>query len=380
MADAFERILGQPQVRAFLRAVVAQGGIGQAYLFTGPAGSNKTLAAYALAQAVICEQRGCGTCDACRRVMRRSHPDVRYYAPEGAGGYLVDQIREIVSDVSMAPIQAASKVYIIDRADLLGVQAANAFLKTLEEPPANVHMILLGRTREGVLPTIVSRCQVVPFRHIPVGEACGIVSQNTGVPRQRAAVAIQACGGSLTRAMEFARSSERFEFRGRVVQVLESLRLADDLDVLEYASELIERAKAPLDLVRSRQEQEMAESADFMAKSALRQIELRHKRTLSAKTAESLNQVTAIIRSWLRDVLMICTGAAHLVINEDVMSGLQDAAAATDAASLTRALRIVEETDAAIAYNVSPETCIDVLLLQTREALYGTHSARNAAI
>ena len=77
---------------------------------------------------------------------------------------------------------------------------------------------------------------------------------------------------------------------------------------------------------------------------------------------------------------MICTGAAHLVINEDVMSGLQDAAAATDAASLTRALHIVEETDAAIAYNVSPETCIDVLLLQTREALYGTHSARNAAI
>ena len=128
MADAFERILGQPQVRAFLRAVVAQGGIGQAYLFTGPAGSNKTLAAYALAQAVICEQRGCGACDACRRVMRRSHPDVRYYAPEGAVGYLVDQIREIVSDVSMAPIQAASKVYIIDRADLLGVQAANAFL------------------------------------------------------------------------------------------------------------------------------------------------------------------------------------------------------------------------------------------------------------
>lgn len=380
MADAFERILGQPQVRAFLRAVVAQGSIGQAYLFTGPAGSNKTLAAYALAQAVICEERGCGTCDACKRVMRRSHPDVRYYAPEGAGGYLVDQIREIVSDVGMAPIQAKSKVYIIDRADLLGVQAANAFLKTLEEPPVNVHMILLGRTRESVLPTIVSRCQVVPFRHIPAGEACGIVSQNTGVSRQRAAVAIQACGGSLTRAMGFAKSAERFEFRGRVVQVLESLRLADDLDVLEYAGELIERAKAPLDLVRSRQEQELAESADFMAKSALRQIELRHKRALSAKTAESLNQVTAIVRSWLRDVLMICTGAAQLVINDDVMGGLQDAAAATDAASLTRALRIVDETDAAIAYNVSPETCIDVLLLQTREALYGTHSARNAAI
>ena len=63
---------------------------------------------------------------------------MRFYAPEGAGGYLVEQIREIVSDVSYAPIQAKSKVYILDRVDMLGTAAANAFLKTLEEPPANV--------------------------------------------------------------------------------------------------------------------------------------------------------------------------------------------------------------------------------------------------
>lgn len=380
MADSFERILGQPQVRRFLRAIVEGGRIGHAYLFTGPAGSNKTLAAYALAQAVICENGGCGECDACNRVMRRSHPDVRYFAPEGSATYLVSQIREVVADVDMAPIQAKTKVYIIDRADLLGVQAANAFLKTLEEPPEGVVIILLGRTRESVLPTIVSRCQVVPFRHIPVGEACGIVSQNTGVSRQRAAIAIQACGGSITRAMEFAKSAERFEFRARVIEALESLRLADDLDILEYASDLIERAKAPLDLVRSEQERELASSADLLAKSALRQIEQRHKRALSAKTTESLSQITAIVRSWLRDVLMICGATSHLVINEDVRSGLEDAAAATTAPRLANALRVVDETDMAIAYNVSPETCIDVLFLQIREALYGTHSTGNVAV
>ena len=312
--------------------------------------------------------------------MRRSHPDVRYFAPEGSATYLVSQIREVVADVDMAPIQGSRKVYIIDRADLLGVQAANAFLKTLEEPPAGVVLILLGRTRESVLPTIVSRCQVVPFRHIPVAEACGIVSQNTGVSRQRAAVAIQACGGSITRAMEFAKSAERFGFRARVIEVLESLRLADDLDVLGYASELLERAKAPLDLVRTQQEEELAASADLLAKSALRQIEQRHKRALSAKTTESLSQITAIVRSWLRDVLMICSGTPQLVINDDVRPGLEDAAAATTAPRLANALRTVDETDAAIAYNVSPETCVDVLLLQTREALYGTHSTSNVAI
>ena len=101
MADAFENIFGQPRVRDFLRASVRGGHVSQAYLFCGPAGSNKTAAAYALAQAYLCPKgakgpRGglCGACDACSRIARRKHPDVRYYAPEGAGGYLVEQIRE----------------------------------------------------------------------------------------------------------------------------------------------------------------------------------------------------------------------------------------------------------------------------------------------
>ena len=97
--DPFDRVLGQPRVRAFLRSVVASGRIGQAYLFSGPSGSNKTAAAYALAQAIVCEQGGCGECDDCRRALRRTHPDIRFYAPEGAQAYLIDQIREIVADV-----------------------------------------------------------------------------------------------------------------------------------------------------------------------------------------------------------------------------------------------------------------------------------------
>ena len=166
MADVFDGVLGQPRVREFFRATIASGRVSHAYLLTGPAGSNKTSAAYAFAQAILCEKNGCGECDDCARVLRRRHPDAHYYAPEGAQGYLVEQVREIVSDVSLAPIRAKSKVYILDRVDLLGTQAANAFLKTLEEPVPGVVFILLGRTREGVLPTIVSRCQVVSFRHI----------------------------------------------------------------------------------------------------------------------------------------------------------------------------------------------------------------------
>lgn len=205
MADAFENILGQPKVREFLRASVVSERVTQAYLFVGPAGSNKTQAAYALAQALLCPKgprgpRGgsCGACDRCGRILRRKHPDVRYFAPAGANGYLVEQVREIVADTALSPIQADKKIYILDRVDQLSASAANAFLKTLEEPADDVVMILLGRTRESVLPTIVSRCQVVPFRHIPASEAAGIVAQNTGADPAQARQAIEACGGSIT--------------------------------------------------------------------------------------------------------------------------------------------------------------------------------------
>ncbi|MED9873696.1 MAG: DNA polymerase III subunit delta' [Eggerthellaceae bacterium] len=372
MADVFDGIFGQPRVREFFRASIASGRVSHAYLFTGPAGSNKTAAAYAFAQALLCKNKGCRTCDDCKRIERRKHPDVHFYAPEGAQGYLIEQIREIISSVSLAPIRAQGKVYILDRVDLLGVKAANAFLKTLEEPVPGVTFILLGRTREGVLPTIVSRCQVVPFRHIPALEAAGILSQKTGVTPQQARIAIEACNGSITRAIAFAKSAERSEFRARIMEVLANLPLADARDVLEYAAELIERAKAPLDNVRTQQSEELAESADFLTKAALKQVELRHKRTLTMATKESLNQMTSIIRSWLRDVLMIASGTPELVINVDQRQALEIAAQKVTPAGIMSALREAYKTDEALSYNVSPETCLDALLFSIREVLHGS--------
>lgn len=372
MADVFDGVFGQPRVREFLRATIASGRVSHAYLLTGPAGSNKTSAAYAFAQAILCKDHGCGTCDDCVRAQRRKHPDIRYYAPEGAQGYLVEQVREIVSDVPLAPIRAKQKVYILDRVDLLGVQAANAFLKTLEEPVDGVTFILLGRTREAVLPTIVSRCQVVPFRHIPAREAAGILSQRVGVSEQQARIAIEACDGSITQAIAFAKSTERAEFRQRVLEVLGCLHLADARDVLEYAAELIERAKAPLDNVRTQQSEELAESADFLTKQAQRQIELRHKRALTQATRASLSQLTAIVRSWLRDVMMVASGTPELVVNVDALDSINQAAAQVQADGLVRALREAYRTDEALSYNVSPETCLDTLLFSIREVLHGS--------
>jgi len=376
MADVFDHIYGQPRVRDFLRMSIASGRVTHAYLFTGPAGSNKTQAAYALAAALMCANKGCASCEVCDKVKRRKHPDVRYFAPEGAGGYLIEQVRDIVADTSLAPIQAEKKVYILDRVDLLGVSAANAFLKTLEEPPDDVVLILLGRTRESVLPTIVSRCSVVPFRHIPATEAAAILSQRTGASPELAKVAIEACGGSITRSAEFLRSNERLAFRARVLEVLGRLGASDMWDVLSAASELVVLAKAPLDTVRANHEAELAENADFLEKSAIRQIEQKNKRELTARSMEYVRQILAITSSYLRDVLAVCAQTPELVINYDARESIADTAARTDEARVARALACVRTCDEAISYNVSPETCLDALLFEIGEALYGTHSPR----
>lgn len=380
MSDVFEGIFGQPQVREFLRATIAGSTYSHAYLFTGPAGSNKTAAAYAFAQAILCDNKGCMNCETCTRVSRRRHPDVHYFAPEGAGGYLVNQIREITSDAVLAPIKASRKVYIIDRVDLLGVQAANAFLKTLEEPVSSVVFILLGRTRESVLPTIVSRCQVVPFRHIPSHEAAGILSQNTGASSDLARIAIEASGGSITKAAQFLKSTERMALRARIMEVMFSLEFADDWDVLTYAQDLVVKAKAPLDAVRATQEADLSETAEYVSKTVLRQIEARNKRALGAQSMEALHQSMSIMSSWLRDVLSACAGAPDLIINTDFKDDLVSVSHKTDEARVAVALDVCRKCDRAIAYNVSPETCLDVLLLQIREVLYGSHSANKAAI
>ena len=376
MADVFDKVVGQPQVREFLRTSVKTGRVSQSYLFCGPTGSGKTQAAFALAKALLCPNSGDDTCEVCSRIGRRKHPDVHFYQPESANGqYLVEQIRDVVSDVMLAPIQADKKIYILDRIDRMTDSAANAFLKTLEEPPEDAVIILLAASREGVLPTIVSRCQVVPFRTVPASEAAKIVVQNTGASFEMARMAIEACGGSMERAVRFLQSNERLEFRRTVLQLVGGLRNAESWDIVCAARDLTVQIKAPLDTVRAQQEAEIAENADFLAKSAIRQIEARNKRALTAETRESLRQLTSIVESFLRDVLVTSSGAPELVINTDVRALVDDAAEHTDAARLSRAFDAVSRCSNALDYNVSSETCIDALFFEIREALYGSHSA-----
>ena len=109
----------QPRVRSYLMRSIESGSTAQSFLFLGAPGVGKLDAAWAMAQAIVCEQGGCGACDDCIRAAHHTHPDIHYYAPESATGYLIAQTRALIDDVALAPIRSKSKVYILDHAEKL---------------------------------------------------------------------------------------------------------------------------------------------------------------------------------------------------------------------------------------------------------------------
>ena len=350
----------QPRVRDFLARAVVEGRLSHAYLFVGAPGSGKHEAAEALAKCIVCPNGGDGSCDECRRVAHKTHPDVHWYAPASAVGYLADQVREVIADAQLAPMRAPSKVYVLERAELLRATAANALLKTLEEPPAGVTFILL--------PTIVSRCQVVPFSSVPPEVALARVQREAVATPQEAVIALSVAG-SASHAVEFLRSPGRRQVRRLVVSTLDQLARDDSWDVLQAARQIVEEAKLPLADVAAAQKEALDESSDFLTAAALKQLEDANKRELSARERSGMMEVLAATESVLRDVLVRCEDVSRKIVNEDAAAAIERIAAATGVGGVTRALAACSAAAEDLAHNVSPQLALEAMLLSIKEAL-----------
>ena len=362
------RLETQPRVREFLARAVASGRASHAYLFVGAPGSGKLDAAWALAQALLCENGGCGACDACVRVARHTHPDVHHLAPESATGYLIAQIRDLLDDVALAPIRAQRKVYIIERAEQLRANSANALLKTLEEPPAGVTFILLGTAQDTILPTIVSRCQCVPFRTISPVVAAHDVERATGLPLARCRMAV-AVAGSPARAEAFLKSADRQEARRVMLRALDALPRADEADILAAAKELLAAVRAPLAEVKSTQQAVLDQNADYLSRGALKQLEDRHKRELNARERSGIMEVLAAARSLLRDVLATQELTGADVVNEDAADIVDRLSRVASLTGTLRALDAVTAAEHAVNRNITPQLTFEVMLFDIRKAL-----------
>lgn len=218
---AWQGIEGHDDVVAKFRAMLAGGRLASTFLFVGPSGVGKRMFAQRLAQTLLCPKRKpvemdpCGVCDACAQVLAGTHPDLlRVVKPADRSAIPVELIigpkekrmqEGLCHDISLKPFMGGRRVAIIEDADDLNEEGANALLKTLEEPPPRSVMILVGTSPDRQLPTIRSRAQLIRFKPLDAALIARLLTEQDLVsdPAEAARIAAQ-CGGSLTQAIEMA--------------------------------------------------------------------------------------------------------------------------------------------------------------------------------
>ena len=208
----FNDIEGHEGPLQILKRALAHGTLAHAYLFSGESGIGKKMTALGLAAAVNCgavdPDGGCGNCPSCRKVASGGHPDVHFLAAEG-NEIKIDQVREAQHDLALRPFEGNKKVLIVDGAEGLNPASANAFLKTLEEPPGDALIILITAMPQSLLPTIRSRCQEIVFHVLPRHILAAALMRKRGLPEEDAWFLAALAQGSLGRGIEMDVDAEK---------------------------------------------------------------------------------------------------------------------------------------------------------------------------
>ncbi|MGC8834714.1 MAG: ATP-binding protein [Armatimonadota bacterium] len=357
--------MGQEEAVRVLRGALASGHVSHAYLFYGPPGTGKSLTADIFARAVNCELSGddsCDRCSSCLRSMHGNHPDVHVLTPGSEKGENVgiQQMREMRSDVYLRPRFGRRKVYIVPEADRLSPPACHTVLKTLEEPPPYVTIILIAPDLAEILPTVISRCQLIRFTPEPLTVVQEALMKR-GIPEETAVLAAAYCEGRVGAAIRFASDSVFLSRRAKVLDILLSansapraaaLKLAEDIQKL--ASQKGKPSAEPAEPTSLSSEQEAAsdrESAYAGPETALGKADLQG--------------VVDIALSWYRDLLVVRElGAGGPLRNRDRLKELQQVAAELPTAKIQDLLEFLTQARYYLERNANPRLVIEQLMLK----------------
>lgn len=362
-----EDVVGHEEILLHMRQAIKLKKVSHAYLLAGEAGSGKKLLANIFSKMLLCdlnkeddvkiegnnegildlfdtlsvkevlplEENGvqntlnlpCNTCPSCRQFNSGNHPDVFFVKPSKKNGYGVDDIREQINQtMHVKPYQSRYKIYIIDQGDSMTVQAQNALLKTLEEPPSYGLFFLLAENVNQFLQTILSRCVVIPLKPVPTNKVEQYIREKLKLPDYQAKVISSFARGNIGKAVMLS-SSEAFSLiREDVIRLMDVFIKGNDYDIMEAASVL-------------------------------------------EKYKEQIDEVLEILTSWVRDLLIVKKiQDEQYVIHQDQYKILLKQAQNLSYNRMSCLMNNIEKVHQQLKVNVNFQLAIEMMLLNASEA------------
>lgn len=237
----FKDIVGQESIISHMKNAIKLNKISHAYIINGEKGMGKKTIAKIFSMTLQCEKGGdepCMQCHSCKQAISNNHPDIRWITHEKPSTIAIDEVREqINNDILIKPYSSKYKVYIVDEAEKLTVQAQNALLKTIEEPPAYGIIMLLTNNKDSFLQTILSRCVALEMRPVASTDIINYLREKEKIPDYQAKMVVNFAGGNLGRAIRLASMEEFNELKDMVIRHLTGICDASVTDISGYVKE-----------------------------------------------------------------------------------------------------------------------------------------------
>ena len=381
--SVWDQVVGQPTVVAELKAAVADpGAMTHAWLFTGPPGSGRSVAARAFAAALQCPDGGDGTCHACRTVLSGAHADVHVVVPDGLS-IGVAEARELVRVAGRAPSQGRWQMIIVEDADRMSEAAANAVLKMIEEPPPRTVVMLCAPSLhpDDVPVTIRSRCRVMGLRSPAVDAVADVLVRRDGVDPALAAWSAGAAGGHVGRARRLARDEDARLARKAVLDV--PLSLVSLAACLNAADDLVGAAQEETDAATGAMNGAETEAlkaslgvgargpgvaAASRGAGQLKELEKRQKSRATRIGRDSLDRALVDLAGLYRDALVLHSAPSEpLPLNHpDRRSDAEELARRIGAEGALRRIDAVLACRTALEQNVKPQVAVEALTVALR--------------
>ncbi len=325
----FKDVIGHEQIIEHLKNAIAMDKISHAYILNGPDGAGKMMLAEAFAAALQCEKKGtegCMECHSCKQAASHNHPDILYVHHDKPNTISVDDIRtQINKDIMVKPYSGPYKIYLVDDAQKMNQQAQNALLKTIEEPPSYVIILLLTTNADAFLPTILSRCIRLDLKPVQDELIRKYLMKEYQIPDYQAEVSVAFAQGNVGKAIRLASSEYFKELKDSAVQILKRIK---EIDIYEMGE-------------------------------AVKQI---------SEYKLEINDYFDIMMVWYRDVLMYkATMDINGLIFKEEIYEIKQQASKSSYHGIERILKALEKAKMRLNANVNFDLVIELLLLTIKE-------------